>query len=136
AASNVPQPLIFPRHLADGPVAICDISLPSDVSPEVWAEREDVLVIRGGIVQLPANPEFSIGGIALPRGHALACMSETLLMGLEGRSADGSVGPVTEEGVRRTLAWAEAHGFRLGDIHLTRADAQTADARRASREAA
>jgi predicted amino acid dehydrogenase len=43
-------------------------------------------------------------------------MAETLLMGLEGLSCDGSVGPVTPEGVRRTLAWASKHGFRLGSI--------------------
>ena len=95
-------------------MAICDISLPSDVSEQVGRERPDVLVIRGGIVRLPCNDDFAIGGIALPRGHALACMSETLLMGLEGLSCDGSVGAVTEEGVRRTLGWAEKHGFRLG----------------------
>jgi acetylornithine/succinyldiaminopimelate/putrescine aminotransferase/predicted amino acid dehydrogenase len=136
AASNVPEPLIFPRHLADGPVAICDISLPSDVSDEVRVERPDVLVIRGGIVRLPCNDDFSIGGIALPRGHALACMSETLLMGLEGLSSDGSVGPVTAEGVQRTLRWAEKHGFRLGDIHLARTDTERATDRPARQEVA
>jgi predicted amino acid dehydrogenase len=83
-----------------------------------------VLVIRGGIVRLPANGDFSIAGIALPKGHALACMSETLLMGLEGMRSNGSTGPVTEEGVRRTLAWAEKHGFQLGDIRLTAAPAR------------
>ena len=136
AASNVPEPLIFPRHLADGPVAICDISLPSDVSAEVLAERPDVLVIRGGVVRLPCNDDFSIGGIALPKGHALACMSETLLMGLEGLSSDGSVGSVTEEGVRRTLGWADKHGFRLGDLRLTKVDARPMNARPARRQAA
>ena len=136
AASNVPEPLIFPRHLAEGPVAICDISLPSDVSAEVLAERPDVLVIRGGVVKLPCNEDFSIGGIALPKGHALACMSETLLMGLEGLSSDGSVGSVTEEGVRRTLGWAEKHGFRLADLRLTRVDARPMSTRRARRQAA
>ena len=130
AASNVPEPLIYPRHLADGPVAICDISLPNDVSDQVRRDRPDVLVIRGGIVRLPSNDDFAIGGIALPRGHALACMSETLLMGLEGVRSNGSVGPVTEDGVRRTLAWAEKHGFQLADIRLTAAPARAADARR------
>ena len=136
AASNVPEPMIFPRHLAQGPVAICDISLPQDVSAEVLAERPDVLVIRGGIVKLPCNDDFSIGGIALPKGHALACMCETLLMGLEGLSSDGSTGSVTEEGVRRTLGWADKHGFQLGDLSLTRASARPMSGRRARRQAA
>jgi acetylornithine/succinyldiaminopimelate/putrescine aminotransferase/predicted amino acid dehydrogenase len=128
AASNVPEPLIYPQHLAAGPVAICDISLPSDVSDQVRHARPDVLVIRGGIVRLPFNDDFSIAGISLPRGHALACMSETLLMGLEGLRSNGSVGPVTEDGVRRTLAWAATHGFRLADIRLTAGPARNADA--------
>ena len=88
------------------------------------AERPDVLVIRGGIVKLPCNDDFAVGGITLPRGHALACMSETLLMGLEGLSCDGSVGAVTEDSVRRTLGWAEKHGFRLGEIAMTGARPQ------------
>jgi acetylornithine/succinyldiaminopimelate/putrescine aminotransferase/predicted amino acid dehydrogenase len=130
AASNAPEPLIYPWHLADGPVAICDISLPSDVSDQVRRSRPDVLVIRGGVVRLPFNDDFAVGGIALPRGHALACMSETLLMGLEGLRSNGSVGPVTEEGVRRTLAWAEKHGFQLADIRLTAGPSRAADALR------
>jgi len=130
AASNSPEPLIYPRHLADGPVAICDISLPSDVSEQVRRTRPDVLVIRGGVVRLPCNDDFSIGGIALPRGHALACMSETLLMGLEGLRSNGSVGPVTEEGVRRTLAWADKHGFALADLRLTAGPARADEALR------
>ena len=136
AASNVPEPLIYPWHLAETPVAICDISLPSDVSDEVRAARPDVLVIRGGIVRLPANDGFSVAGIALPKGHALACMSETLLMGLEGLRTNGSTGPVTEEGVRRTLGWAEKHGFALGDIRLTAAPARPIRTVRTAREAA
>ena len=130
AASNSPEPLIYPRHLADGPVAICDISLPSDVSEQVRRIRPDVLVIRGGVVRLPFNDDFAIGGIALPRGHALACMSETLLMGLEGLRSNGSVGPVTEEGVRRTLAWADKHGFALADLRLTAGPARADEALR------
>jgi predicted amino acid dehydrogenase len=120
AASNDPEPLIYPRHLSDTPVAICDISLPSDVSEAVRIERPDVLVIRGGVVRLPYNHDFSISGIALPAGHSLACMAETLLMGLEGLSGNGSVGPVTPEGVTRTMQWAARHGFSLGDIHAKR----------------
>ena len=87
-------------------------------------------------MQLPCNEDFSIAGIALPKGHALACMCETLLMGLEGLSSDGSTGPVTAEGVRRTLRLAEKHGFQLGDLSLTRASAQLMSRRQATRQAA
>ena len=89
---------------------------------------------RGGVVQLPCNDDFTLSGTALPQGHALACMSETLLMELEGLSGDGSVGPVTDEGVRRTLAWAAKHGVRLGDIRVTRGDARDIDPRAAAHQ--
>ncbi len=116
AASNEPEPLIYPWHLADGPVAICDISLPSDVSDEVRRARPDVLVIRGGIVRLPFNHDFSIAGISLPRGHALACMSETLLMGLEGAAVErvGRPGDRGRGAAHARLggeAWLSAGGY-------------------------
>jgi acetylornithine/succinyldiaminopimelate/putrescine aminotransferase/predicted amino acid dehydrogenase len=116
AASNTPEPLIYPEHLGSGPVVICDISLPSNVAEAVTLECPNVLVVKGGVVRLPLDPNFSIGGIPLMPGHVYACMAETLLMGLEG-SAEGSVGPVSVEGVRRAMAMAEKHGFTLADIH-------------------
>jgi predicted amino acid dehydrogenase len=117
AASNTPEPLIYAHHLGHGAGVICDISLPSDVADEVGLKRPDVLVIRGGVVRLPYNDEFSIGGIPLTKGHVFACMAETLLMGLEGAATNGSYGPVTVAGVENALAMAHKHGFSLGDIH-------------------
>ncbi|HEY7037660.1 MAG TPA: aminotransferase class III-fold pyridoxal phosphate-dependent enzyme [Methylomirabilota bacterium] len=116
SASNTPEPFIYPRHLGRGPVVICDISLPADVADVVARERPDVLVVTGGVVRLPLDAEFSIGGIPLPRGHVFACMAETLLMGLEGTWKATSVGPVTVESVRHAMAMAEKHGFTVGDV--------------------
>lgn len=116
AASNTQAPLIYPEHLASGPVVICDISLPYDVAAEVQAERPDVVVIHGGVVRLPCNEDFVIGGLPLKRGHVYACIAETLLMGLEGKSSHGSFGQVRPEGVEQALAMAEKHGFTLGEF--------------------
>jgi predicted amino acid dehydrogenase len=117
AASSSPEPLIHPEHLGRGPAVICDISLPSDVADAVALERPDVPVVKGGVVRLPLDPGFSIGGVPLARGHVFACMAETLLLGLEETWQLGSVGPVNVEGVRRAMAMAGKHGFTLGDIH-------------------
>jgi predicted amino acid dehydrogenase len=111
-ASNSPEPIVFPEHLAQGPVVICDISVPGDVSPEVSRQRPDVTIIEGGIVKLPCNPDFTIAGLALPPGNAYACIAETLLMGLEGERGHGTYGPVTVAGVRRALKLATKHGFQ------------------------
>jgi acetylornithine/succinyldiaminopimelate/putrescine aminotransferase/predicted amino acid dehydrogenase len=117
AASNTPRPLIYPNHLGRGPTVICDISLPSNVAEEVASECPNVLVVKGGVVRLPLDKDFAIGGIPLAPGHVFACMAETLLMGLEGTWEHGSIGPVTVEGVQQAMAMAEKHGFTLGDIH-------------------
>ena len=97
-------------------MVICDISVPSDVADQVLLERPDVHVIRGGVVRLPLDRGFEIGGITLPKGHSLACMAETLLMGLDGATGRGSVGPVTTDGVVQTMAAAARHGFRVADL--------------------
>ncbi|MDJ0899822.1 MAG: aminotransferase class III-fold pyridoxal phosphate-dependent enzyme [Xenococcus sp. MO_188.B8] len=113
-ASNATHPLIYPENLANSPVVICDLSLPADVAPQINRKRPDVLVIKGGIVRLPHNKDFVISGIPLETGHAFACMSETLLMGLEGITSHGSYGTITPEGVDWALSMAKKHGFTLG----------------------
>jgi len=115
-ASNTAEPLIQAEHLSQNPVVICDISVPSDVSQEVYTQRPRAVVIHGGVVRLPRNDDFIIGGLPLDRGHVYACMAETLLMGLEGINSHGSYGPVKPEGVSKALAMAEKHGFELADI--------------------
>jgi acetylornithine/succinyldiaminopimelate/putrescine aminotransferase/predicted amino acid dehydrogenase len=118
-ASNTPDPLVYSRHLAPGPVVICDISLPSDVAEEVKRERPDVLVIQGGVVKLPHNEDLKIGALPLAKGHVFACMAETILMGLEGVWAHDSVGSVKPDNVLKALSIAKKHGFALADIHTS-----------------
>lgn len=114
-ASNASEPLIHAQHLGSGSVIICDISVPSDVAPDVIRDRPDVEIIHGGVVRLPNNPDFVIAGLPLEKGHVYACMAETLLMGLEGINSHGSYGPVRPEGVRQAMAMARKHGFELGE---------------------
>jgi predicted amino acid dehydrogenase len=116
AASNAPEPLIYPESLPPGPVVICDISLPSDVAPAVSLERPEALVIHGGLVRLPCNDDFLIAGLPLDAGYVYACMAETLLMGLEGIQSHGSYGPITPSDVEKAMAMAERHGFTLGQL--------------------
>ena len=114
AATNAATPVIRPQHVADGPVVICDLAVPADVDPAV-AERPDVHVIRGGLVAVPQDPGFVIGGVPLPAGHSFACMAETLLLGLVGVREHFSFGPVRPGQVRQAMAWAAVHGFTLGE---------------------
>ena len=113
ATSNSPDPLIFPSHLGQEPVAICDISLPGDVAKEVEIERPDVTVIKGGVMRLPRNPEFRIRGMALGESSVYACLAEALIMGLENKTGHGSYGPLKVSDVRVYMEMAERHGFSV-----------------------
>ncbi len=105
--------VIEPRHLKPGAV-VCDVARPRDVSRQVAAERDDVLVIEGGMVAVPGEVDFHFD-FGFPPGMAYACMAETMALALEGRYEDYSLGKqITRAQVREISAIAGKHGFRLG----------------------
>jgi len=104
--------IIKPGHLLPGSV-ICDVARPRDVSAMVAAVRDDILVIDGGMVDVPGPVDFHFN-FGFPEGKAYACMAETMALALEGRFEDYTVGKeITLERVREITAIAEKHGFRL-----------------------
>jgi len=114
AASNSPRPVIFPEMIGDRPTVICDIATPSDVHESVkHMGRDDLLVIQGGVVGLPFNPDFSLAGLALGRGQAYACLAEVLLMGFSGIREHYSYGRINKYQVKKMLQLARMHGFTL-----------------------
>jgi acetylornithine/succinyldiaminopimelate/putrescine aminotransferase/predicted amino acid dehydrogenase/acyl carrier protein len=110
-ASNAPEPIIHPEHLAAGPVVICDVAVPSDVGPAVARERPDVLVISGGEVRLPLGQRPGLCGRHLPAESVFACLGETLLLGLSGWQSHFSFGPISRENVHVIASLARQHGF-------------------------
>ncbi len=107
--------VIAPEHLKKGCV-VCDVARPRDVSERVHRERDDVLVIDGGIVEVPGEPhwEFPIG---LPERLTLACVAETMLLALEGRLEPFTLGRhIFPERILEIAALALKHGFRLGGL--------------------
>lgn len=106
------SPVIEPEHLRPGAI-VCDVSRPRDVSVRVANERPDVLVIEGGVVKVPGDVDFGMS-FGFPPKTAYACMSETMLLALEGRFENYTLGKdVSERQVEETLGWAEKHGFEL-----------------------
>lgn len=105
-------PVILPEHLKIGAI-VCDVARPRDVSLRVGKERPDVLVIEGGVVAVPGKPDFGFK-FGFPPGTAYACMSETMMLALEGRAESFTLGKdVSEEQVEETLEMAERLGFEL-----------------------
>ena len=104
--------VIRPEHLQPGSV-VCDVARPRDVSAMVAAVRDDILVIDGGMVDVPGAVNFHFN-FGFPEGKAYACMAETIALALEGRFEDYTVGrDITMERVREITAIAERHGFRM-----------------------
>ncbi|HET7144117.1 MAG TPA: hypothetical protein VFI68_08875 [Anaerolineales bacterium] len=104
--------VICPEHLQPGSV-VCDVARPRDVSAMVAAVRDDILVIDGGMVDVPGAVNFHFN-FGFPEGKAYACMAETIALALEGRFEDYTVGrDITIERVNDIAAIAERHGFRM-----------------------
>ncbi len=110
--SAVDEDVIRPEHLRSGSV-VCDVARPRDVSAMVAAVRDDILVIDGGMVDIPGSVNFNFD-FGFPEGKAYACMAETMALALEGRFEDYTLGKeITRERVDEITAIAKKHGFRL-----------------------
>jgi fatty aldehyde-generating acyl-ACP reductase len=104
--------VIRPEYLQPGSV-VCDVARPRDVSAMVAAVRDDILVIDGGMVDVPGPVDFHFN-FGFPDGKAYACMAETIALALEGRFEDYTVGrEITLERVQEITAISEKHGFRM-----------------------
>ncbi|MFW5991883.1 MAG: shikimate dehydrogenase [Halanaerobiaceae bacterium] len=115
SASGAVQSLIKPEALLPGTV-ICDVARPRDVAVKVGQERDDVLVIEGGIVDIPGPVNFNFN-FGYPPGTAYACMAETMMLTLEKRFENYSLGPTIEiNKVRETMKMARKHGFKLAGL--------------------
>ncbi len=105
-------PIIEPEHLKPGAV-VCDVARPRNVSRRVAAERNDVLVIEGGVVNLPGEVDFGFD-FGLPPGQAYGCMAETAALTLEGRFESYSLGrEISLARVDEIARLAARHGVRL-----------------------
>jgi predicted amino acid dehydrogenase len=87
---------------------ITDVARPLDMSAEDVAKRPDVLVIESGEVELPGQVRMK--SIGLPDGVAYACLAETIVLALEGRYENFTVG--------RNISWPKVKEiYRLGLRH-------------------
>lgn len=116
SATNSIDKLIAPDHLKYGSI-VCDMSRPGNVSKEVDQVRPDVLVIDGGVIEVPGLP--SLGwNFGFEKGLAYACMAETMMLALEQHYTHTSIGSsgVSLESILFTRSLANKHGFKLADL--------------------
>jgi predicted amino acid dehydrogenase len=108
---------------------ITDVARPLDLPPEEVAKRPDVLVIESGEIQLPGN--VSMKNIGLPKNVAYACLAETIVLALEGRFENFTVGRNIEwEKVREIYRLGRKHGMKLAAISGVNGPFSDADIRR------
>ena len=110
--TNAIHEVIQPEVLQPGSV-VCDVARPRDVAAMVAAVRNDILVIDGGMVDVPGPVDFHFN-FGFPLGKAYACMAETMVLALEGRFEDYTLGKdISRARIEEITALATKHGFRL-----------------------
>ena len=111
--SSALEAIIQPDHLKSGAV-VCDVARPRDVSRAVVEQRDDVLVIEGGMVEVPGEVDFHFN-FGFPPRMVYACMAETIALALEGRYESYTLGKdLTIAQVQAIEQIARKHGFKLG----------------------
>lgn len=109
--SNVDS-VINVDYLKPGSV-VCDVARPRDVSHEVAEKRNDVLIIEGGVVEVPGDVNFNFN-FGFPPKTSYACMAETMILALERRYECYSLGrELTVKQVEEISKLADKHGFKL-----------------------
>lgn len=94
---------------------ITDVARPLDIPPEDVAKRPDVMVIESGEIELPGHVVMK--DIGLAKGIAYACLAETIVLALEGRFENFTLGRNIEwEKVREIYRLGLKHGMKLAAI--------------------
>ncbi len=105
--------IIEPQHLKQSAI-ICDVARPRDVSHRVVDVRPDVLVIEGGMVEIPGQVDFGFN-FGFPPKMAYACMAETMALALDQQFSSFTLGKDIKLSQVLTIdKIASKHGFRLG----------------------
>ncbi|HAK74026.1 MAG TPA: shikimate dehydrogenase, partial [Sporomusaceae bacterium] len=112
AVTSAVDSIIEPEDLKPGAI-ICDVARPRNVSRRVAEIRKDVLVIEGGVVEIPGDVNFGLN-FGFPPKTAYACMAETMILALEKRYEHFTLGrDLTVKQVETIDQLAKKHGFKL-----------------------
>ncbi len=104
--------IIDPSDLKSGAV-VCDVARPRNVSRNVSAARQDVLVIEGGVISVPGDVDFRFD-FGFPPKTCFACMAETMILALEKRYENFTLGRnLKPEQIDTISGLADKHGFAL-----------------------
>ncbi|MBX5468122.1 MAG: SDR family NAD(P)-dependent oxidoreductase [Firmicutes bacterium] len=147
AVSSAQEAIVRPEALKPGAV-VCDVARPRNLSPVVTERRADVLVIDGGVIEVPGEKADMGFDFGFPPRMVEACMAETMILALEGRLEPFTLGPdIDPAKVEEIHRLGARHGFRLagfrrferaiddGEIALIRQRARRNEPGKSHREA-
>ena len=114
--------LVEPGDLLPGSI-VCDVAIPHNIAREVREIRNDVLVFDGGIANYPPlefmGRERRWTSLFPKPTQIYGCLAETIVLALEGRYENFSIGRggITKEKIMLIWEMAVTNGFSLGDFH-------------------
>lgn len=113
AVSSATGTIVEPQDLKPGSV-VTDVARPRNLSHLVMEQRRDVLVLDGGVIQVPGDAADMGFDFGFPPKMVEACMAETMILALEGRLECFTLGAQIEiERVREIRELGHKHGFSL-----------------------
>jgi predicted amino acid dehydrogenase len=111
--------LINSEDLKPGSV-VCDVAIPANIAKEIVNMRDDVLVFEGGLAKPPFMEDIQTKKWqrAMPPNSIFGCLSEGILLALEGRFENYSLGRgnITEERINEMFGIEKKHGFSVADF--------------------
>lgn len=122
-ATSALTTLIEPERLKPGAI-ICDVSIPSNVAKNIMFKRKDVLVFEGGLAKLPYSVRIKnkIWKKLFPEQVIFGCLAETILLTLEGRFVNFSIGRgnISLEKISKIGKISQHHGFKLAPFFCSK----------------
>jgi predicted amino acid dehydrogenase len=99
---------------------ILDVGRPRTVPENIIELRPDIFATEGGVIDFPSELGEIIPSGILGMGHKkiFACLGELILLCLEGRKENFSVGTIQEDKVWEILKISEKWGFELSGYRM------------------
>jgi len=109
-ATSSPNKLIDINDFKRGAL-VCDTSVPRNISKS--NNRNDIVIIDGGLIKPPGNMYINFD-IGLPSGYAYACLCETMILTLEKRFENYTIGSgLSLDKIDEIGSLANKHGFEV-----------------------
>lgn len=110
-ATNAPEAVIRPDDVKPGAIIIDDAQ-PSDISPELIKNRNDVIIIEAGVISAP-NIKVGTNFRLANKNEIYCCLGEVMSLAASDWNGEYLAGNITPEVVYKLAGIASTIGFKL-----------------------